>query len=39
MFIRFERIHERDDTETDRKTPHDDIGRGAKTAKNIIFDQ
>jgi len=30
MFIRFERIHERDrqtDTQTDTQTPHDGIGR------------
>ena len=26
MFIRFDRIHERDG-QTDRQTPHDDIGR------------
>ena len=27
MFIRFDMIHERADTQTDRQTPHDGIGR------------
>ena len=35
MFIRFDRIHERD-TQTDTKTPHDDKGRAgiASRGKN-----
>ena len=46
MFIRFDRIHERDrhrDTNTDGRTPHDDIGRaciasrGKNCARGIVL--
>ena len=42
MFIRFERIHERDKTQTDGQTPDDDIGhacialRGKKVPHNLM---
>ena len=32
MYIRFDRIHERDG-HTDRQTPHDDIGRACRASR------
>jgi len=37
MFIRFDTAHERDrQTDTHRHTPHDGIGRAAKTIKPVL---